>query len=486
MHTLLAPRFDYGSARPRVQREGAGHWTAVAGPNRLVLRTNVELQTRNGDLISEWVMQPGETCSFVLQHSNPYSEPEPQPLDPEQSLRETLAYWNRWISQSQYEGHYRKAVERSLMVLKTLTYAPSGGFVAAPTTSLPEKIGGIRNWDYRFCWLRDTTISLLGLMHCGYTEEAAAWLQWLSRSAAGEPEDLKTLYGITGRREHGEWDAEWLEGYRRSKPVHIGNKASEQMQLGIFGELLDTLYRARCHGLYPINDQSGQALEIPILNHLERIWDEPDHGLWEIRAERRHFTSSKVLSWVAFDRGIRMVEKFGMDGSVDKWRKVRSKIHAQVCKKGFHRRMNSFTRAYGTKQMDASLLMIPLVGFLPGGDPRVSGTVKSIEKRLTHKGFLHRYDTAKVKDGLPAGEGAFLVCNFWLVDVYVLQNRLEDATALFEKLLGSSNDLGLFSEEYDPEDGMLGNYPQAFSHIGLIDAALAIARGTPVALQDLG
>ncbi len=358
--------------------------------------------------------------------------------------------------------------------------------MAAPTTSLPEKVGGIRNWDYRFCWLRDTTFSLLALTHCGYADEAKAWLQWLSRSVQGDPKDLKIMYGITGKREHSEWRADWLRGYRGSTPVHIGNKASGQLQLDTFGEVLDTLYRARCHDLYPLQDKSGDALELPLLQHLEEVWEDPDAGLWEFRSGRLQFTQSKVMAWVAFDRGIRMVEKFGMKGPVERWRKTRTKIHDQVCKRGFHKGLNSFTQAYGNKHLDASLLMLPLVGFLPITDPRVIGTVKAVEKYLLKNGLVLRYDTRRVNDGLPPGEGAFLACNFWLVDVYVPQGRRKEAQALFEKLIEISNDLHLLSEEYDPKEGLIGNFPQAFSHIGLIDAALALESGMPVRLRELG
>jgi GH15 family glucan-1,4-alpha-glucosidase len=322
-------------------------------------------------------------------------------------------------------------------------------------------------------------------MHCGYEKEARAWLQWLSRSVQGNPKALKTLYGLTGKREHSEWEAEWLSGYRGSKPVRIGNKASDQLQLDTFGEVMDALYRARCMDGYPLEDKSGMALELPLLEHLERVWTEPDRGMWEFRSKPQQFTQSNVMAWVAFDRGVRMVEKFGIRGPVDRWRKIRSKIHAQVCDRGFHRGMNSFTQAYGSKHVDASLLLLPLVGFLPADDPRICGTVKAIEKHLLRKGLLLRYDTTRVTDGLPAGEGAFLPCNFWLVDVYVVQGRMAEARAHFERLLRLGNDLGLLSEEYDAKHGLIGNVPQALSHIALINAALAFELGTSTRLRDL-
>ncbi len=489
MVTCLAPRFDYGHAQSTLKKieDGAEGetWTAITGPHRLVLRSNAPLDSRAGDIFADWVVKEGETYFFTLQHSNSYLEPVPAAVSAEGAQRDTVAYWQNWISRATYRGPYREAVERSLLTLKALTSSDSGGFVAAPTTSLPEKPGGIRNWDYRFCWLRDTTFSLLGLLHCGFDEDARAWLQWLSRSVQGDPRALRTLYGITGKREHSEWDAKWLAGYQGSKPVHIGNKASDQLQLDTFGELLDALYRARCHGLYPHEDGSGGALEVPLLEHLEKVWADPDKGLWEFRSKPLHFTQSKVMAWVAFDRGIRMAEKFGIRGPVERWRRIRSRIHAQVCDRGFHRGMNSFTQAYGSKHMDASLLMLPLVGFLPPDDPRITGTVKAVEKNLMRDGLLLRYDTTRVNDGLPPGEGAFLAANFWLVDVYVVQGRMQEARAHFERLLKLRNDLGLLSEEYDVKHGLIGNFPQAFSHIGLINAALALEMGTSTLLRGI-
>ncbi|MGC2661814.1 MAG: glycoside hydrolase family 15 protein [Bryobacteraceae bacterium] len=484
MRTRFAPRLDYGNAQLRIDRDSGDCWSAVAGPNRLTLRTNVKLQQKEGDLEAEWVVKAGETYFFTLQQSVSYAE-SPPAIDALQVERETATYWSKWISKSTYQGRYKEAVDRSLLTLAALTDSESGGFVAAPTTSLPEKVGGIRNWDYRFCWLRDTTFSLISLTHCGYTDEAKAWLNWLSRSVQGSPAALKIMYGVTGKREHSEWTANWLSGYKGSRPVHIGNKASDQLQLDTFGEVLDSLYHARCHGLYPLEDHSGEALELPLLEHLERLWVDPDDGLWEFRTKRQQFTQSKLMAWVAFDRGICMVERFGVKGPVERWRKIRTKIHDQVCKNGFHKGLNSFTQVYGTRHLDASLLLLPLLGFLPIADPRITGTVKAIEKHLLRNGLLLRYDTARVKDGLPAGEGAFLACSFWLVDVYVLQGRREEATTLFEKLIGLSNDLQLLSEEYDPKEGLIGNFPQAFSHIGLIDAALALQSGIPPRLQHL-
>ncbi len=485
VQTCFAPRFDYGSAQPRFEQRKIDCWSAVTGPHRLLLRSNVRLRLEAGDLSSEWTVGAGQTYTFALQYSNSYSNREPPALHAQRELHKTVTHWSKWIKQSTYAGPYKEAVTRSLLTLKALTYEASGGFVAAPTTSLPEKVGGVRNWDYRFCWLRDTTFSLLGLLHCGFKEDAKAWLGWLSRSVQGDPAAIKIMYGISGKREHSEWTAKWLPGYRKSRPVLIGNKASEQLQLDTFGELLDALYRARCNGMYPLNDRSGQGLELPLLDHLEKVWQDPDAGLWEFRSGSVQFTQSKVMAWVAFDRGIRMAKKFGMKAPVQRWRRIRKRIHAQVCRLGFDRQMNSFTQVYGTRHLDASLLLIPLVGFLPVDDPRVTGTVRAIEQNLLRNGLLLRYDTARVKDGLPAGEGAFLACNFWLVEVYVLQGRRTEAIAHFEKLLRLRNNLGLLSEEYDLKNGLIGNFPQAFSHIGLINAALALQLGTSVRLHDL-
>jgi GH15 family glucan-1,4-alpha-glucosidase len=485
MRSLLSPRFDYGSAQPRIVQKESDCWNAVVGPHRLTLHSNVPLVLEGGDLVATWKVHPGEAYFFSLQHSNSYLDEQPEPLSPIAAQWETEQFWRNWAGQNRYRGPYRDHVERSLLTLKALTYAPSGGFVASPTTSLPEKVGGVRNWDYRFCWLRDTTFSLLGLEHCGYHEDARAWLEWLSRSLQGSPDSLKIMYGITGKREHSEWVAEWLDGYQNSKPVHIGNKASGQLQLDTFGEVLDALYRARRYGLYPHEDKSGQALELPLLEHLEKVWTRPDAGFWEFRTEGQQFTESNVMAWVAFDRGIRIAEEFGVEAPVERWRSLRKKIHAQVCSRGFHRGLNSFTQAYGNKHLDASLLLLPIVGFLPIEDSRIQGTIKAIEKHLFRNGLLLRYDTAKVKDGLPAGEGAFLACSFWLVDVYVLQGRMEEAHTLFQRLINLSSGLGLLSEEYDAKYGLIGNYPQALTHIGLINAALSLEAGTSVRLHEL-
>ncbi|MGH9511842.1 MAG: glycoside hydrolase family 15 protein [Terriglobales bacterium] len=483
--TRLLPRFDYGNGCSRVETLGAGAWGFTSGPHRLTLRTNAPLISADENLSAEWTVGAGETFHFTLQYSSSYSGREPQAVSPGGALKTTARFWKRWIGQSKYRGPYRKQIERSLLTLKALTYAPSGGLVAAPTAALPEKVGGVRNWDYRFCWLRDTTFSLEALLECGFKEDAKSWLGWLNRAIQGNPNDLKIMYGITGKREHGDWVAKWLPGYKGSSPVHIGNKASSQQQLDIYGEVMDALYRARRKGIYPHEDTSGAAIEIPLLKRLEKIWFKPDQGLWEFRSGAKHFTYSKVMAWVAFDRAIRMAEEFGIKGPVARWRKLRKQIYAQVCEKGFHKGMNSFTQAYGTRHMDASLLLLPIVGFLSPDDERISGTVRAVEKHLMHRGLLLRYDTKKVIDGLPAGEGAFLACNFWLTEVYVLQGREEEARAHFEKLLAVCNNVGLLSEEYDVRRGLVGNFPQAFSHVGLINAALSLDAKTSVRLRAL-
>ncbi len=444
--SVFLPRFDYGAGEPRVELTRAKCWTVVSGPHRLTLRSNAPLATKNGGLSGKWSVRAGECYWFTLQYSNSYSQKPPPSVHPQGALCSTTHFWRKWISKSNYRGRYKEQVERSLITLKALTYQPSGGFVAAPTTSLPEKIGGIRNWDYRFCWLRDTTFSLQGLLECGFEKDARAWLGWLSRSIQGNPSQLKIMYGITGKREHSEWEANWLPGYAGSKPVHIGNKASSQLQLDTYGEVMDSLYRARKHKMYPHADPSGAALELPLLAHLEKIWREPDEGLWEFRNGRHQFTQSKVMAWVAFDRGIRMAEEFGVQGPVERWRRVRKIIHDEVCEQGFHKQMNTFTQAYGRQHMDASSLLLPIVGFLPIDDERITGTVRAVEKHLMRGGFLLRYDTQRVHDGLPAGENAFLACNFWLIDVYILQGRMPEARTHFEKLLAIRNDLGLLSE----------------------------------------
>jgi GH15 family glucan-1,4-alpha-glucosidase len=362
-----------------------------------------------------------------------------------------------------------------LITLKACTYAPTGGIVASPTASLPEHLGGVRNWDYRFCWLRDATLILLALMHAGYSDEAQAWREWLLRAVAGSPEQVQIMYGIAGERRLTEWELPWLPGYENSKPVRIGNAAYGQLQLDVFGEVMDALHQARCQGLAV--SESGWALQCAFLSYLERIWPERDEGIWEVRGARRHFTYSKVMAWVAFDRAVRSAEKFGLAGPIDRWREICATIHADVCRRGFDRELGSFVQSYEAKELDASLLLLPQVGFLPADDPRIRGTVRAIEQRLMIDGFVMRYDGATTSDGLPPGEGAFLACSFWLVDAYVLQNRLPEARRLFDRLLELRNDVGLLSEEYDPRSGRLvGNFPQAFTHVALVNSAFNLTR----------
>jgi GH15 family glucan-1,4-alpha-glucosidase len=366
-------------------------------------------------------------------------------------------------------------VLRSLITLKALTYAPTGGIVAAPTTSLPEHIGGVRNWDYRFCWLRDATMTLLALMNCGYYEEAEAWRDWLLRAVAGSPNQIQIMYGIAGERRLTEWEAPWLGGYEESRPVRIGNGAHSQLQLDVYGELMDALHQARIGGLPHI--AAGWDLQLALLNHLETIWREPDEGIWEVRGPRQHFTHSKVMAWVAFDRAIKSIERFKLDGPLERWRTIRAEIHAQVCEHGFDPGMSSFVRFYGTTELDASLLLLPTVGFLPPTDPHIQGTIDAIERKLMKDGLVLRYDTLRCDDGLPPGEGAFLACSFWLVDAYVLLGRFAQAKALYERLAALSNDVGLLSEEYNSKLGrFVGNFPQAFSHVALVNATFNLTR----------
>ncbi len=389
---------------------------------------------------------------------------------PRLRLRDTEKFWTEWSAKCRPAGEWTEAVRRSVMTLKALTYAPTGGIVAAPTTSLPEELGGERNWDYRYCWLRDATLTLLGAMHAGYYEEAQAWREWLLRAVAGSPDQLQIMYGIGGERRLTEWVAEWLPGYEKSMPVRIGNAAHVQLQLDVFGEIMDVYYQARRCGL--TSNESGWDAQIKFLEHLQEIWRSPDQGIWEIRGPAQHFTYSKVMAWVAFDRAIKSAEAFGLEGPLDEWRKSRDAICEDVLERGYNKKLGTFVQAYGSNQLDANLLLLPCVGFLPVTDPRVERTIAAIERRLLRNGFVLRYSTEEVEDALPPGEGAFLACSFWLVDVYVLQERFDEADALFGRLVALRNDLGLLSEEYDPvSKRLVGNFPQAFSHLALINSA---------------
>lgn len=469
MTTEFVLRFGYGAIVPWVTRLDDGALRAIAGPDMVVLRTPVQLVGQNLTTVGEFTVTAGEQMPFVLTYA-PSHVPPPPPLDPQAALAATERFWSEWSQKCHPPGHCSDPVLRSLITLKALTYWPTGGLVAAPTTSLPELIGGVRNWDYRFCWLRDATLTLLALMDAGFYDEAQSWRDWLVRTVAGSPEQVQIMYGIAGERRLTELEVPWLPGYEGSAPVRIGNAACSQQQLDVFGELMDALHQARCKGLAA--SESGWALQRALLSHLERVWTEPDEGIWEMRGGRQHFTYSKVMAWVAFDRAIKSAEQFGLEAPLDRWRELAAAIHADICRRGYDRDLGSFVQSYGSKQLDASLLLLPLVGFLPPEDPRVRGTLQAIEQRLLVDGLLMRYDTAASPDGLPSGEGVFLACSFWLVDAYILQNRWHDARRLFARLLELRNDVGLLSEEYDPRTRRLvGNFPQAFTHVALVNSA---------------
>ena len=465
----LILRFDYGSIIPWVSRLEDGTWRAIAGPDMVVLHTPVEVRGKDLTTVAEFEVAAGETIPFALTYGASHKRP-PQPIDTAASLRGTEAFWKDWAARACGDGEWCDAVKRSLMVLKALTFAPTGGIVAAPTTSLPEQLGGARNWDYRYCWLRDATLTLLALMNAGYHEEARAWRDWLLRAGAGSPQQLQIMYGLAGERQLPEWEVPWLPGYEQSRPVRIGNAAHGQLQLDVFGEVIDALHQARRGGIAP--DTSEWPFEKALLEHVAGTWTEPDHGIWEVRGPRQHFTFSKVMAWVAFDRAVKSAELFGLEGPVDRWRTIQREIHTEVCERGFNRTRGCFVQAYGSTQLDASLLLLPTTGFLPASDPRVTATIEAVERELLCDGFVMRYDTGKADDGLQAGEGVFLACSFWLADAYVLLGRIDEARALFERLLSLRNDLGLLSEEYDTRlRRQVGNFPQAFSHVALVNTA---------------
>ncbi len=475
MRCELVIRFDYGANIPWVTRLEDGALRAVAGPDMAVLRTPAPVHGKDLKTVAEFTVGEGETVPFVLTYTASHLAPPP-PIDPQAALRDTEEYWRDWAGRCRCAGEWSDAVKRSLITLKALTYRPTGGIVAAPTTSLPEQLGGPRNWDYRFCWLRDATLTLLSLLRGGYQEEAAAWRDWLLRAVAGSPSQMQIMYGIGGERRLTEWEVGWLAGYERSRPVRIGNAAAGQLQLDVFGEMMDALHQARQSGLGA--SKAAWALQCALTGHLETVWEQPDEGIWEVRGGRRHFTYSKVMAWVAFDRAVKSAEAFGLHGPVERWRAVRSRIHEQVCRNGFDAELGSFVQSYGSKQLDASLLLIPAVGFLPPTDARVRGTIEAVERHLVDDGFVRRYDPGKTEDGLPGSEGVFLACSFWLADALEMIGRHEDARRLFARLLSLRNDLGLLSEEYDTkEKRLVGNFPQAFSHIALVDTALMLSRG---------
>jgi GH15 family glucan-1,4-alpha-glucosidase len=481
MRTELVIRFGYGATVPWMTKLDDGTRRAIAGPDMVLLRTTAALRGEDFKTVGEFIVGAGETVPFTLTYM-PSHLPIPAAENPLAQLGATKQYWLDWIAKSRAPGPWADTVNRSLITLKALTYARTGGMVAAPTTSLPEHIGGSRNWDYRFCWLRDATLTLLALMNAGYMEEAQAWREWLSRAAAGKPDQLQIMYGIAGERRLTEWEVRWLPGYNKSSPVRIGNLAHSQLQLDVYGELMDALHHARQRGITA--SEVGWALQLGVLEHLEEVWPKMDKGIWEVRGHARHFTFSKIMAWVAFDRAIKSAEAFNLDGPLERWRQQCRKIHDDVCRRGFDPGLGSFVRSYESKELDASLLLLPTVGFLPPTDPRVRGTVEAIERKLLVDGLVMRYDTRGSDDGLPADEGVFLPCSFWLVDAYVLLDRTADARRLFERLLSLCNDVGLLSEEYDPESKrLLGNFPQALSHIALINSAFNLSETTKPAMQ---
>jgi GH15 family glucan-1,4-alpha-glucosidase len=475
MRLELVLRPGYGLSVPWVRGIPNGI-EAIAGPDRFRLTSTPAAPLHGEGLrtVSEFRVRAGERVPFVFDWSASNLEHVPC-VEAEEALARADAFWVEWSSRAELDGPYAAVIKRSLMTLKALTYAPTGGMVAAPTTSLPEWIGSVRNWDYRFCWVRDATLTLYAMLSVGYTEEARAWRDWLLRAAAGAPQQLQILYGIGGERRLVEVELGWLAGYEGSLPVRIGNKASEQLQLDVYGELMDTLHLCEEAGL--TTSDSDWALQRALVTHLETAWTQPDSGIWEVRGPRRHFVHSKMMCWLAFDRAVKSIEKWGVEGPLDRWRAVRDEIHADICASGLDASLGSFVQYYGSTELDASLLMMVMVGFLPLTDPRIIGTVAAVERLLMNEGFVQRYVTKPHVDGLPEGEGVFLACSFWLADALVLLGRIDDARALFERLIGLTNDLGFLSEEYDPQGKrMLGNFPQALSHVALVNTALNLSR----------
>jgi GH15 family glucan-1,4-alpha-glucosidase len=469
----LSPRFGYGDRTPWLRTRPCA-LTAKAGPDAVLLRTDVPLRVEAYRVLSDFTVAEGQHVPLVLTWY-PSHQREPRPVEPFVALAETQEWWHAWSSRAAAHPPWDEAVRRSLITLKALTYSPTGGMVAAPTTSLPEHLGGVRNWDYRFCWLRDATLTLLTLLDAGYTEEAEAWREWLLRAVAGEPEELQIMYGVAGERRLTEVELPWLPGYGASTPVRIGNGAVDQRQLDVFGEVMDCLHQARLAGL----NGNGETWDLQrhLLRFVEHHWEEPDEGIWEMRGGRRHFTHSKIMAWVALDRAVKSAERFHLEAPLSDWRRLRARMHAQICERGYNPSRRSFVQSYGDTTLDASLLMIPLVGFLPATDARVRGTVEAIQRELCHEGLIRRYDTRQPADGLPPGEGVFLACSFWLADNLSLMGHVEEARALFERLLGLCNDVGLLAEQYEPEQRrMLGNFPQAFSHLALVTTAQNLSR----------
>jgi GH15 family glucan-1,4-alpha-glucosidase len=481
MHMELVLRFDYGRTVPWVTRLEDGTWRGIAGPDMVLLHTPVDLHGEDLKTKATFTVGVGDVVPFVLTHGASHLPP-PAAVDAHEELAHTETFWTSWARKCHTRGEWGQAVKRSLITLKALTYAPTGGIVAAPTTSLPEKLGGNRNWDYRFCWLRDATLTLLALMNAGYYEEAQAWRDWLLRAAAGAPSQVQIMYGIAGERRLVEYEIPWLPGYENSQPVRVGNAAHHQLQLDVFGEVLDALHVARRSGMD--ERDADWNFQCTLVEHLESVWDQPDEGIWEVRGAPRHFTFSKVMAWVALDRAIRDASKFGFKAPLDRWTALRDRIHADVCARGYDEGLGSFVQSYGSKDLDASLLLLPTTGFLPPEDPRIRGTIGAVERHLLVDGFVLRYDTHRTDDGLPAGEGAFLACSFWLADAYVMLGRMQEARALFDRLLAVCNDVGLLAEEYDVHGKrLIGNFPQAFSHIALVNTAYNLTRADKPAAQ---
>ena len=468
-------RFDYGASVPWVTRlEDESGIRAIAGPDMAVLRSPVPLHGKDLTTVAQFEVGAGQRLAFTLAHTASHL-PVPQPIDAERALAATEEFWNAWCERCTIEGEWAEIARRSLTTLKALTYAPTGGLVAAPTTSLPEWIGGVRNWDYRYCWLRDATLTLLAMMNAGFMDEAVAWRDWLVRAIAGSPAQLQIMYGLGGERRMPEMTLDWLPGYEESRPVRVGNAAASQLQLDVYGEVMDALHQGLKQGLP--HQLAAWDVQCALLQHLETCWQEPDEGLWEVRGPRRQFTHSKVMCWVAFDRGIKAVENFKRCGPVDRWREIRTRIHADVCTRGFSKKRGTFVQSYGSEELDASLLLIPITGFLPASDRRVRSTIEAIQRELTADGLVLRYRTHESLDGLPPCEGVFLACSFWLADCLILLGRRDEARTLFERLCRLANDVGLLAEEYDPRSGrQLGNFPQAFSHVALLNTVMNLSK----------
>jgi GH15 family glucan-1,4-alpha-glucosidase len=480
----LALRFEYGSAVPWVETLHDGTIKAICGPEMALLRSPVRHHGEDQTTVAEFTVRAGDEIPLVLSYGTSFQRAAPAP-DPIQELRRTEQAWLAWSNRCASAGGLTGVVKQSLVVLKGLTHAPTGGIIAAPTTSLPEQHGGIRNWDYRYCWLRDATFTLLALGGAGYAEEARAWRDWLLRAVAGSPEQIQIMYGVGGERRLPEWEANWLPGFENASPVRIGNAAASQMQLDVYGEVADAMFQARLQGMPP--SARSRAIGIVMMDYLERNWDQPDEGIWEVRGPRQHFTHSKVMAWVAFDRAVRAVRELNIEGPAERWAAARDRIHDAVCRKAFDPAQNSFVQAYGSDALDASLLLLPLVGFLPANDPRIAGTLAAIERRLIREGLVFRYDTGETPDGLPPGEGAFVACSLWYADNLILAGRTAEARAMFERILGLRNDVGLLAEEYDPRAGrQMGNFPQAFSHVALVNTALNLTRNEGPAEERSG